>query len=143
MLFQNNIKQNLTNLNYIYTHTHTYIYIYGNSSFYRKNIIYENSKLYCNSKNILKLSMKPSLCLKYIAKYSLQLRIALIHSNTMRFFIWYHLYNLKNIKNTMEECYNQYSCIKSNTPPWMFFTFFEFYKCYQITQRILNSSSKE
>ena len=26
---------------------------------------------------------------------------------------------------------------KSNTPPWMFFTFPKFYKWYQITQRII------
>ena len=25
---------------------------------------------------------------------------------------------------------------KSNTPPWMFFTFFKLYECYQIAQRI-------
>ena len=36
----------------------------------------------------------------------------------MRYAIWYHLYNLK-----------------INTPPWMFFTFFNLYKCYQIVQR--------
>ena len=34
--------------------------------------------------------------------------------------IWYHLYNLKNVKTPMEECY----FYKSNTPPWVFFTFF-------------------
>ena len=25
---------------------------------------------------------------------------------------------------------------KINTPPWVFFTFFKLYKCYQIAQRI-------
>ena len=40
----------------------------------------------------------------------------------MRDAIWYHLYNLKNVK--------------SNTPPWVFFTFFKFYKRYQILQWI-------
>ena len=44
--------------------------------------------------------------------------------------IWYHLYNLKNVKNThggvlllaklqAEAC----NFTKSNTPPWVFFTF--------------------
>ena len=27
---------------------------------------------------------------------------------------------------------------KSNTPPWVFFTFFKLYKWYQIAQRITN-----
>ena len=30
----------------------------------------------------------------------------------------------------MEEC----DFVKSNTPPWVFFTFFELYKSYQIAQ---------
>ena len=28
---------------------------------------------------------------------------------------------------------------KSNSPPWVFFTFFKLYKWYQITQRITNN----
>ena len=37
--------------------------------------------------------------------------------------------------------YEQHICeacnfTKSNTPPWMFFTFFKLYKWYQIAQRI-------
>ena len=47
----------------------------------------------------------------------------------MRYAIWYHVYNFKNVKNIHT---------KSNTPPWMFFTFFKLYKWYQITQRITN-----
>ena len=49
--------------------------------------------------------------------------------------IWYHLYNLKNMKNTdggvidlvkfqVEAC----NFTKSNTPPCMLFTFFQLYK---------------
>ena len=51
--------------------------------------------------------------------------------------IWYHLYNLKNVKNTHEGVL-LLACnfTKSNTPPWVFFTFFKLYKWYQITQRI-------
>ena len=59
----------------------------------------------------------------------------------MRCTIWYHLYNLKNMANThggvlllvqAEAC----NFTKSNTPPWMFFTFFKLYKWYQIAQRL-------
>ena len=28
-------------------------------------------------------------------------------------------------------------CTIKNTPPWVFFTFFKLYKCYQIAQRII------
>ena len=55
--------------------------------------------------------------------------------------IRYHLYNLKNVKNThggmlllvklqAEVC----NFTKGNTPPWVFFKFFKFYKWYQIAQ---------
>ena len=54
----------------------------------------------------------------------------------MRCAIWYHLYTLKNVENThggvLLACY----LTKSNTPPWVFFTFFKLYKWYQIAQRI-------
>ena len=61
----------------------------------------------------------------------------------MRCVIWYHLCNLKNAKNIhggvlilvklqAKVC----NFIKINTPPWVFFTFFKLYKCYQIAQRI-------
>ena len=61
----------------------------------------------------------------------------------MRCAIWYHLCNLKNVKNThggvvilvklqAEDC----NFTKINTPPLMFFTFFILYKWYQIAQRI-------
>ena len=54
----------------------------------------------------------------------------------------YHVHNLKNVKNThggvllliklqAEAC----NFTKSNTPPWVFFTFFKFYEWYQIAQR--------
>ena len=61
----------------------------------------------------------------------------------IRCMIWYHLHNLKSVKNThggvlllvklqAEAC----NFTKSKTPPWVFFTFFKLYKCYQIAQRI-------
>ena len=43
----------------------------------------------------------------------------------MRYMIWYHLYNLS---------LQLYS--KSNTPSWVFLTFFKLYKWYHITQSI-------
>ena len=57
--------------------------------------------------------------------------------------IWYHLYNFKNVKNThlvvlllgklhAEAC----NFTKSNTPQWVFYTFFKLYKLYQIAQSV-------
>ena len=46
----------------------------------------------------------------------------------LRYAIWYPLYNLKNVKNT----HGGVLPFKSNTPPWVFFTFFKLYKGYQI-----------
>ena len=67
----------------------------------------------------------------------------------MRCVIWYYLYNFKNVKNTnggvlflvkleTEAC----NFAKSNTPPWVFFMFFELYKWYQITQNITYNQFK-
>ena len=57
--------------------------------------------------------------------------------------IWYHVHNLKNVKNTHGRVlilvkFQAETCnfTKSNTPPWVFFTFFKLYKWYQIAQRI-------
>ena len=57
--------------------------------------------------------------------------------------IWYHLYNLKNVKNTfglllilVKLQASACNITKINTPPWMFFTFFKLYKWYQIAQHI-------
>ena len=57
--------------------------------------------------------------------------------------IWYHFYNLKNMKNThggvlllvklqAKAC----NFTKNNSPPWVFFAIFKLYKCYQIAQSI-------
>ena len=58
----------------------------------------------------------------------------------MRCAIWYHLYNLKNLKNTyggvlilVKLQASACTFTKINTPPWVFFMFFK-YKCYQIAQ---------
>ena len=51
----------------------------------------------------------------------------------MRCAIWYHVYNLKNVKNTHGGVLLLVACnlTKSNTPPWLFFTFFKLYDWYQ------------
>ena len=55
--------------------------------------------------------------------------------------IWYHLYNLEKAKSThggvlllvkLQVC----NFDKSNTPPWVFFTFFKLYKWLHIVQNI-------
>ena len=59
--------------------------------------------------------------------------------------IWHHLHNLKNVENTnggelllvklqAQAC----NFTKSNIPPWVFFTFFNLYKWYQVAQRTTN-----
>ena len=57
--------------------------------------------------------------------------------------IWYHLYKLKNVKNTHRGVLLlgklqalAYNFTKSNTALWVFFTFFELYELYQIAQSI-------
>ena len=56
--------------------------------------------------------------------------------------VWYHLHNLKNMKNShggvlllvqLQASVSNFT--KSNTPPWLFFTFFKLYKSYQLAQR--------
>ena len=65
----------------------------------------------------------------------------------MRCAICYHLYNLKNVKNThggvlllvklqAKVC----NFTKSNTPACVFFTFFKLYEWYQIAQHITYNS---
>ena len=56
--------------------------------------------------------------------------------------VWYHLYNLKNMKITHGRVLllvklQALACsfAKGNTPVWVFFTFFKLYKWYQIAQK--------
>ena len=64
----------------------------------------------------------------------------------VRCMIWYHLYNLKNMKNThrgvlilvkvqAEAC----KFTKITTPPWAFFTFLKLYKWHQIAHSTRNT----
>ena len=52
----------------------------------------------------------------------------------MRCPIWYHMYNLKNVKNTHGGVLLLFT--KDSTPPWVFYTFFKLSKWYQIAQNI-------
>ena len=49
--------------------------------------------------------------------------------------IWYHLYNLKNKKNTRGGVLLLVKLQAFNTPPWVFFLFFKLYRWYQIAQK--------
>ena len=56
----------------------------------------------------------------------------------------YHLLNFKYMKNTLRGVLlfvKVCNFTKSNTPPWVFFTFFRLYKWYQIAQNITSSYS--
>ena len=53
--------------------------------------------------------------------------------------IWYHLYNLKNVKNTHGGVLLLVKLQKSNTPPWVFLTFFKLCKWHQIAQSVTYS----
>ena len=55
--------------------------------------------------------------------------------------IWYHFYNLKNMKNIHGEVFllvnlqgSTCNFTESNTPPWVFFMLFKLYKWYRIVQ---------
>ena len=57
--------------------------------------------------------------------------------------VWFHLCNLKNVKNThgavlilVKLQASACNFTKINTLPWVFFTCFKLCKWYQITQRI-------
>ena len=66
----------------------------------------------------------------------------------MRCAIWYHLYNLKNVKNThggvliLVKLQGLAYITKINTPPRVFFTFFKLYKWYQMAQYSTCKSAK-
>ena len=48
--------------------------------------------------------------------------------------IWYHSYNLKNVKNTHGGVLLLVKFTKVNTPPWVFFTFLKLWTWYQFAQ---------
>ena len=55
--------------------------------------------------------------------------------------ISYHLYNSKNVKSIHGGVLKTCNFTRSSTSPWMFFTFFKFYKWFQIAQHITIDSS--
>ena len=64
--------------------------------------------------------------------------------------IWYHLHNLKNVKNThagvlllVKLQASACSFTKSNTPLWVFFTFLKLSKSYEIAQTVYIFTSWE
>ena len=60
--------------------------------------------------------------------------LSFVKTIVMRLAIWCQLYNLKSVKNTHGGVL--LLVIKSDTPPWVFFTIFKSHKWYQIAQRI-------
>ena len=54
--------------------------------------------------------------------------------------IWYHLYNLKNLKITHGGVLILVKLQAYSTPPWVFFAFFKLYIWYQIAQNITNKT---
>ena len=71
------------------------------------------------------------------------LQIYIINTYVMFRAIWNHFYSLKNVRNTHRGVLllvklqaSACNFTKSNTPPWVFFTFFKLYKWHQIAQRI-------
>ena len=57
--------------------------------------------------------------------------------------IWYHLYSLRNVKNILGGVllsveFQTFACnfTKSNTPPWVFSTYFKLHKWYNIAQSV-------
>ena len=82
-----------------------------------------------------------SFCVKFVIWCALSSENALIF--VIRCAIWYYLWKLKSVKNThggllilvklqVEAC----NFTKTNTPPWVFFTFSKLYKWCQTAQRI-------
>ena len=69
--------------------------------------------------------------------FNIQLFCSLLCQSTfvMRCAIWYHLYNLKNVKKTHGGV-SLLVKLRANTPPWVCFMFFKLYKWYQIAQNI-------
>ena len=52
----------------------------------------------------------------------------LIITYELLYAVWYHLYSLKNVKNTYGGALLLAKPVTPNTPPWVFFTFFKLYK---------------
>ena len=82
-------------------------------------------------------------CFINLLKFWLSLSIYLIETIWDTFTIWFHFYNFKNVKNThrgrillvkLQTCN---FTNKSNTLPWVFFTFLKMCEWYQIAESVL------
>ena len=73
-------------------------------------------------------------------RYFLKLKYVIKCLFVMFYAIWYHLCNLKKREKhpcsnvTFRKVASACNFTKSNTPPWVFLTFFKLYKWYQIAQ---------
>ena len=83
-------------------------------------------------------SLESTVCCKTVSLFLRDFRLITTSFHTyllmMRCAIWYHLYNLKNVKNTHWRVLILVKLQASacnltiiNTPPWVFFTFFKLY----------------
>ena len=66
---------------------------------------------------------------------------SIVGEYVVHYAIWYHLHNLKNVKNSHGWVLILVNFTKINTPPCVFFMFLKLYKCYQIAQRITCTSN--
>ena len=90
---------------------------------------------FTNKKQACPLNYLP---MKVMDKFSIRKFKHLLNLYVMRCAIWHHLYYLKNLSNTHGGMLiliklQDKACnfAKSNTLPWVFLTFFKFYKRYQ------------
>ena len=90
-------------------------------------------KLQAKTCNFTKSNTPPWVCFTFF-KLSEWYLIAQSTTYVTLCTIWYRFYNLKSVKNihAAKAC----NFTKSNTPPWVIFTFFKLYKLSQIAQRI-------
>ena len=83
----------------------------------------------------------------YYFFYLICMCISMRENNVMLCAIWYHFYNLKNVKNThgavlpvLKLQASTSNATKKNTSPWGFCTFLKLYEWCQITKKHFNNS---
>ena len=93
-----------------------------------------------------KFLMNGNFILCSVSMYHFNVSVLSIWTDEILSAIMYHLYNFKNVKNTHGGVlllikFQALACkfTKSNTPRWVFFTFFKLYEWYQIPQRITDN----
>ena len=105
----------------------------------------ETSQLICNPNQLTGFYMMKNTGRPWVKKGILDTKIEMWDA---LYTIWYHLYNSKSAKNTLEECYFQQRCrvkpatlLKVILFHGCFSSFFILYKWYQIAQCITYVSS--